>query len=87
MFELSHHYNDSRFYDPDNKKVTRKMKDEVRRKIINEFVGLKPKMYSLVTVDDEEIRKAKDIVWNGFKVNCIELGLIIFVNFFVMFGW
>ena len=38
------------------------MKDEVRRKIINEFVGLKPKMYSLVTVDDEEIRKAKDIV-------------------------
>ena len=69
LFELSHHYNDSRFYDPDNKKVTRKMKDEVRRKIINEFVGLKPKMYSLVTVDDKEIRKAK--VVNKNTVDCI----------------
>lgn len=36
------------------------MKDEVRGNIINEFVGLKSKMYSLVMVDDEEIKKTKD---------------------------
>ena len=37
------------------------MKDEVRRKIIHELVGLKSKMYSLVTVDDSEIKKAKGV--------------------------
>ena len=31
------------------------MKDEIKGKVISEFVGLKSKMYSLVTVDNEEI--------------------------------
>ena len=35
------------------------MKDEFKGKIINEFVGLKPKMYLLITLDDEEVNKAK----------------------------
>ena len=30
-------------------------------KVVSEFVGLKPKMYSLVTVDGEERVKAKDV--------------------------
>ena len=38
-----------------------KMKDEVRGTIINEFVGLKSKMYSLVTVDGGWIKKTKDV--------------------------
>ena len=35
------------------------MKDESKRKIISEFVGLKSKMYSLISIDDEEVTKAK----------------------------
>ena len=35
------------------------MKDEVKRKIISEFVELKLKMYLLVIVGSEEIKKAK----------------------------
>ena len=35
------------------------MKDKVKGKIISEFVGLKSKMYSLVIVNNEEIKKAK----------------------------
>ena len=38
-----------------------KIKDEVRGKIINEFVGLKSKIYSLVIVDDKEIKKTKGV--------------------------
>ena len=37
------------------KKQIGKIKDEFKGKIITEFVGLKSKMYSLVTVDNEEI--------------------------------
>ena len=37
------------------------MKDEFKGKEINEFAGLKPKMYSLIRVDDEEVTKAKGV--------------------------
>ena len=33
------------------------MKDEFKGRIISEFVGLKSKMYSLISVDDEEVTK------------------------------
>ena len=36
------------------KKDIGKMKDEFQSKIINEFVGLKSKMYFLVDVDSKE---------------------------------
>ena len=36
---FSNYPKDSQFYDPVNKKVIGKMKDEVRRNIINSFVG------------------------------------------------
>ena len=35
------------------------MKDEVKGKIISEFVELKSKMYSLVVVGSDEIKKTK----------------------------
>ena len=41
------------------KKVIGKMKGEVREDIINEFFGLKAKMYSLVMLEDKEIKKTK----------------------------
>ena len=52
---------------PVNKKVTGKMKDEVKGKIIIEFVGLKSKLYSLVTVDNEKPKKAKGVNKNVVK--------------------
>ena len=38
------------------------MKHELKRKIISEFVGLDPKMYSLVDVDGEESKKQKESI-------------------------
>ena len=37
------------------------MKDEFKGKKISEFVGLKSKMYSLISVYDEEVAKAKGV--------------------------
>ena len=37
------------------------MKDEFKGRIINEFIRLKSKMYSLINVDDEEITKPKGL--------------------------
>ena len=51
----------SKFFDPVNKKVTGKMKDELKGRIISEFIGLKSKMHSLISVDDEEVTKAKRV--------------------------
>ena len=49
----------SKFVDPVNKKVIGKVKDEFKGKIIGEFDGLKSKMYSLISVNDEEVTKTK----------------------------
>ena len=43
------------------------MKDEFKGKIISEFIGLKSKMYSLIAVDDEEVKKAKGVYKNVVK--------------------
>ena len=59
MFDFSDYSLDSNLLDPVNKKAIGKMKDEFKGKIISEFIGLKSKMYSLISVDDEEVTKAK----------------------------
>ena len=61
MFDFSDYPRDSKFFDPANKNVIGKMKGEFKGKIISEFVGLKPKMYSLVDVDVEESKIAKGV--------------------------
>ena len=43
------------------------MKDEFKRKIISEFVGLKWKMYSLIALDGKEIKKVKGVNKNVVK--------------------
>ena len=37
------------------------MKDKFKGKIFNEFIGLKSNMSSLITVDGEEVKKAKGV--------------------------
>ena len=55
LFDFSDYPLNSKFFEPVNKKLIGKMKDEFKEKIISEFVGLKSKMYSLIDVDDEEV--------------------------------
>ena len=45
LFDFSNFSKDSTFYDDTNKKVIGKMKDEYRGAIIDQFIGLKSKMY------------------------------------------
>ena len=61
MFDFSDYSLDSKFFDPANKKVIAKMKDEFKGRKINEFIGLKSKMYSLISLDDQEVTKAKGV--------------------------
>ena len=59
MFDFRDYPRDSKLFDPANKKVIGKLKNEFKTKIISGFVGLKSKMYSLVDVDGKENKKAK----------------------------
>ena len=61
LFDFSNYPVNSKYYDPKNNAVLGKIKDEFKRKIISEFVVLKSKMYSLISVDDEEVSKAKGV--------------------------
>ena len=47
LFDFSNYSKNSRFYDESNKRIIGKMKDEYGGVIINEFNGLKSKMYSI----------------------------------------
>ena len=61
LFHFSDYPLDSKFFDPVNKKVIGKMKVEFKGRISSEFIGLKSKMYSLNSVEDEEVTKAKGV--------------------------
>ena len=61
LFDFSDYPLNSKLFDPVDKKFIGKMKDEFKGKIISEFVRLKSKMYSLISVDNEEVTKAKGV--------------------------
>ena len=61
LFDFSGYLKDSKYCDSTNKKLLGKMKDEFNGIKIFEFIGLKSKMYSLISVDDNEVSKAKGI--------------------------
>ena len=61
LFDFSDYPLNSKFFDPVNKKVIGRMKDEFKGKIISEFAGLKSKIYSLISIDNEEITKTKGV--------------------------
>ena len=51
LFDFSNYSKDSKFFNEINKKVIGKMKHKFGGVIINEFVGLKSKMYSIKKID------------------------------------
>ena len=61
LFDFSNYPKDSKFFDQTNKKVIVKMKDVSEGKIIDEFVGLKSKMYSVKNIDGKESNIAKGV--------------------------
>ena len=71
LFDFSKYPEDSKFFYQANEKVIGKMKDEPEGKIIDEFVGLKSKKYSMKNIDGKESNTAKGIniatVFNEFK--------------------
>ena len=68
MWANKHHYDfgdypkDNQYHDDTNKKVIGKFKDECSSVPIEEFIDLRPKMYSIEKSDLSNIRKAKGIV-------------------------
>ena len=60
LFDFSNYLTKSNFHDNSNKLVNRKLKDETGGVAIEEFIRLKPKIYSLL-VDNSEHRKAKGV--------------------------
>ena len=71
LFDFSNYSKDSKFYDDANKKVIGKMKDEYGGVIIDQFVGLKSKMYSIKKINGSESSTAKGVniatTFNEFK--------------------
>ena len=61
LFDFSNYPKDLKFFDKTNKKVIGKMKDESEVKMIDEFVGLKWKMYSIKNIDGKESNTAKGV--------------------------
>jgi hypothetical protein len=60
LYDTSDYPKDHKLYCTDNKKVLGKFKDECNGIVINEFVGLRPKMYSIL-IGNNQINKAKGI--------------------------
>ena len=71
LFDFSNCSKDSRSYNESNKKVIGKMKDEYSGVIIDEFIGLKLKMYPIKKIDGGESSTAKGVniatEFNEFK--------------------
>ena len=61
LFDFSNYSKDLKFFDETNKKVFDKMKDEFGGVIVNEFAGLKSKMYSIKKIDGKQYNTAKGV--------------------------
>ena len=61
MFDFSNYPKDSKFFGETNKNVIGKIKDVSEGKIIDEFLGLKSKMYSMKNIDGKESNTAKGV--------------------------
>ena len=61
LYDLSNFQKNSSFYSNDNKKVIGKFKDEMAGDAIVEFIGLRPKLYSILGKEEYEKLKSKTI--------------------------
>ena len=61
LFDFSNYSKDSTFYDDTNKKVLGKMKDEYGGAIIDQFIGLKSKMYAIKKINGSESSTTKRV--------------------------
>ena len=61
LFDFRRYLKNSIYFDEMNKKKLGKMKDEFCGNKIDEFVGLKSKMYSLLAYNDFEVNKSKGV--------------------------
>ena len=61
MFDFSSYPKDPKFFDDTNKRVIGKTKDESEWKIIDEFVGLKSKIFSIKNIGGKESNTAKGV--------------------------
>ena len=60
-YDTSDYPKDHPLYSVKNKKVLGKMKDEVAGRVIAEFIGLRPEMYSILESKGTEQRRAKGV--------------------------
>ena len=61
MFDFSNYSTKSKYYDNSNKLVVDEMKDETAGVVIEELVGLKPKMYLHLVNENSEDKNAKHV--------------------------
>ena len=59
MFDFSNYSTKSKYYENSNKLVVGAMKSETAGVAIEEFVGLKPKLYSYLIDDNSEHERQK----------------------------
>ena len=71
MSDFSNYSKESTFYDDSNKKVIGKRKDEYGGVIIDQFIGLKSKLYSIKKINGSESSTTKGVniatEFNEFK--------------------
>ena len=67
LYDTSDYPKEHPLHSNKNKKVLGKMKDEWAGTPIAEYVGLRPKMYSILKADEKNIKKAKGVKKNVVK--------------------
>ena len=61
VFDFSNYSTKSKYFDNSNKSVVYKMKDETAGVAVEEYVGLKPKMYSYLVDNNSVHKKTKSV--------------------------
>ena len=67
LYDTSDYPKDNPLHSTVNKKVLGKMKDKCTGRPIAEYVGLRPKMYSILEAGGKNIKKAKGVKKNVVK--------------------